>query len=53
MKLRIVLGATVWALLITTAHIHLNIGWPALASRLRVLVGMERPELIVGFLPVT
>ena len=53
MKLKVCLGALVWALLITLAHIQLNVGWSQLATKTRVLLGMERPELIVGFLPVT
>lgn len=53
MKLKVTIGALVWAVMLTLAHIQLNVGWERLASELRVLVGLERPELIVGFLPVT
>jgi hypothetical protein len=53
MKLKVLLGATAWLLLITVSHLGLNVGFDTLAQRYRVLVGEEREELIVGFLPVT
>ena len=39
--------------LTTTAHVQLNVGWERLTAELRVALGLERPELVVGFLPVT
>lgn len=53
MKRRVLLGALVWALAITALHVQLNVGWAALRDEARVLLGEEREELIVGFLPVT
>ena len=53
MKFRVVLGSIVWTLLVTITHIQVNVGWENFKDELRVLVGLERPELIVGFLPVT
>lgn len=53
MKLKVLIGSLAWALLITLGHIHLNVGWDRLASKTRVFLGLERPELVVGFLPVT
>ena len=42
-----------WLLLITLGHVQLNVGWGRLADEVRVLLGAERKELVVGFLPVT
>jgi len=53
MKLKIVLGSLTWLIVLTLAHAHLNVGWERLASRVRVMLGTERAELAVGFLPVT
>ena len=53
LKARIVTGAMVWVILITLAHVQLNVGWSALADEIRVLLGMQRQSLIVGLLPVT
>ncbi len=53
MKRTVILGALLWTLLITAAHVHLNVGWDRLAAQARVFFGMDREELIVGFLPVT
>ena len=35
MKRRVAIGAALWLLLITTAHVLLNVGWSALLRRLR------------------
>ena len=53
MKRKVLIGALVWMLLITSAHVQLNVGWSALRQEVAVLTGREREELIVGFLPVT
>lgn len=53
MKQKVLIGALVWLALVTFGHIQLNVGWERLATLTRVTLGMERPELIVGFLPVT
>jgi len=53
MKRKVMLGAALWVLLITLAHIELNIGWGELGHEIAVMTGEEREELIVGFLPVT
>lgn len=53
MKHKILVGSSVWLVLITLLHVQLNIGWERLGKDVRVLLGSERPELVVGFLPVT
>ena len=53
MKSKIVLGSCIWVLLITLGHLHVNVGWARAGQHLRVFLGMERAELLVGFLPVT
>ena len=53
MKLKVVVGSIVWLVLITVSHIQLNVGWERALSQVKVVFGFERPELIVGFLPVT
>ena len=53
MKLRILLGALLWTLLITGLHVWANVGFTEFGRAVRVLLGVERPTLRVGFLPVT
>ncbi len=53
MKRKVMIGALVWALLLTVAHIQLNVGWKALSDEAQVRLGQKRRELTVGFLPVT
>lgn len=53
MKARILTAAGVWLALISVLHFHLNVGWTRLADGFRVLLGGDRQEMIVGFLPVT
>jgi len=53
MKRRVAIGAALWLLLITTAHVLLNVGWSALRKEVAVRTGQEREELRIGFLPVT
>ena len=53
MKRQVAIGACLWTLLITLVHVQLNVGWGELASKVRILLGTEREEMIVGFLPVT
>ncbi len=53
MKRRVLLGAMLWMLLISAAHVQLNVGWSALWKNIRVLRGSDRAEMVVGFLPVT
>ena len=53
MKRQVAIRALLWTLLITLAHIQLNVGWSTLRREMAVLTGQEREELIVGFLPVT
>jgi hypothetical protein len=50
---KVLLGTLVWVLLISTAHVQLNVGWGDLVRQVKVLLGKERAELVVGFLPVT
>ena len=53
MKLRVLIGSVLWTVLITLMHIQINVGWSGFAREMRVFFGLERPELVVGFLPVT
>ena len=53
MKRRVLIGALCWMLLITAAHVQLNVGWRKLGRELSILFGATRQELVVGFLPVT
>ena len=53
MKFKVILGSLVWVVLISVLHIQLNVGWARLGARARVMLGWERRELVVGFLPVT
>ena len=53
MKRKVAIGSLLWLVLITLAHIQLNVGWSALRREVAVMTGKEREELIVGFLPVT
>ena len=53
MKRKMLTGAGIWLLLISVLHVQLNVGWGQLASSVRVRLGLERPGLSVGFLPVT
>lgn len=53
MKLRVITGSIVWLVVVTVLHVQLNVGWARVASHVRVLLGSERAQLYVGFLPVT
>ena len=53
MKLKILLGAVLWTGLITFLHLWANVGFDEFARATRVWFGVERPQLRVGFLPVT
>jgi len=53
MKARILTAAAIWLAVISALHIQLNVTWSRLADNFRVMLGGERQELIVGFLPVT
>ena len=53
MKLRIVLGSVLWTLLITCLHLWANVGLSNFAEGIRASLGLARPTLRVGFLPVT
>ena len=53
MKLRIALGTIVWLVLISVAHLHLNVGWSRSADWVASFFGKDRSKLQVGFLPVT
>ncbi len=50
---KVFLGAVLWTMFISLLHVQLNIGWSELGSKLRVALGTEREQMIVGFLPVT
>ena len=52
-KLKVVIGSLLWTLLITLAHVHVNVGWGHLRRLIDVARGGQRAELVVGFLPVT
>lgn len=53
MKAKILTATGLWLLLISLAHVQLNIGWANAAEKVKVLLGLQRAELVVGFLPVT
>lgn len=53
MKFKILVSAGIWLCLITLCHIWLNVGFTKVGKEFRILMGEERSELIVGFLPVT
>jgi hypothetical protein len=53
MKFKVLIGALVWTLLVSLAHVQLNIGWSQLRESVREWMGHKRKTLEVGFLPVT
>lgn len=53
LKRNVFLGALAWALLISVAHLQLNIGWGRFVNEVKIKFGAVRREMIVGFLPVT
>ena len=53
MKAKILTAAALWLSLITFLHIQLNVGWERMVDGWRVLLGGDREEVIVGYLPVT
>ncbi|MFT5284561.1 MAG: hypothetical protein ACI8TQ_000718 [Planctomycetota bacterium] len=53
MKRKVLIGSLLWGLLLTLAHIQLNVGWSKLKENVDVFLGEKRRELTVGFLPVT
>jgi hypothetical protein len=52
-KRNVLIAAVLWVLLISVAHIQLNVGWASLRHEVAVATGKARRELVVGFLPVT
>ncbi|MFT7484466.1 MAG: hypothetical protein ACI9F9_000306 [Candidatus Paceibacteria bacterium] len=53
MKRRVLTWVAIWLVVITFSHVWLNIGFERASHNMQVALGNERPELIVGFLPVT
>ena len=53
MKRKVLIGALIWSLLLTVAHVQLNVGWKELKKNADDILGEKRRELTVGFLPVT
>jgi hypothetical protein len=53
MKAKILISAFLWLVLITVAHLWLNVGFSRIFRDVQVALGNERAELVVGFLPVT
>ncbi len=53
MKLKVLLGALLWTLVVSAAHLHLNIGFDQLREIVREWMGHKRKTLEVGFIPVT
>jgi len=49
----LLLGVVIWTAGITFAHIAANIGLGTFREDVRILLGLERRSLRVGFLPVT
>ncbi|MFT7676654.1 MAG: hypothetical protein ACI8QC_000627 [Planctomycetota bacterium] len=50
---KVFMGSVLWTILISLLHVQLNVGWSELARKLRVQMGEQPTELVVGFLPVT
>ncbi len=50
---KVMLGALLWTALLTLLHVQLNIGWDGLNTKVKVIMGLEREQMLVGFLPVT
>ncbi len=53
MKRKVCTGAAAWLVLITLSHMHMNVGWSNVQQKIQVMLGIQRAELVVGFLPVT
>ncbi len=53
MKLKVLIGALVWTLLVSLAHVQLNVGWVTLTEVVREWFGRKRAVLEIGYLPVT
>jgi hypothetical protein len=53
MKLKVLLGALLWTVLVSVAHVHLNYGFDRIRDLYREWTGEKRKTLEVGFLPVT
>lgn len=53
MKAKILVGALLWTLLVTVAHVWANVGFANFTSGVKAMLGLERVRLTVGFLPVT
>jgi hypothetical protein len=53
MKLKVLIGALVWTLLVSVAHVHLNYGSDQVREIVREWLGHKRKTLEVGFIPVT
>lgn len=53
MKRKVLFGAILWTAFITLLHVQLNVGWARVRDEIGALLGDEREELLVGFLPVT
>ncbi len=53
MKLKILLSWLVGMLLISVAHVGVNVGWTNFTASIRETLGLQRRQLYVGYLPVT
>ena len=53
MKRRLLVGSVLWTLLVTCLHVWANVGFGTLRKELSSALGLTRPTLRVGFLPVT
>jgi hypothetical protein len=53
MKSRLLLFSSLFLVLISIAHVQLNVGWDELADKWAVMMGEKRKTMHVGFLPVT
>jgi hypothetical protein len=52
MKRKVLFGVAAWVVLVTLAHLHVNVGWAGAAATIREMLGAPA-TLQVGFLPVT
>ena len=52
-KYLLVTAMAVWVVVISLAHLTLNIGWGFVASKIRGVFTRQEATLWVGYLPVT
>jgi hypothetical protein len=53
MKSKVLLVWGMFVLVITAAHVSMNVGWKSFRQGVAETLGAKRHQLFVGFLPVT